>query len=93
MEALSPYVHVDEFMTKSAYAMGVAMPGVVLGILPMTIAVIFNIGWLLCFGIFFTAGAAGDFYSLIKLHRFPSGCLVLDHHAHIGFIIKIVARK
>jgi hypothetical protein len=84
---LSPYVQCNEDMLLLHYTYGVLMPGVVLGILPAVISVIIGNGWLLCFGIFFISGAAGDFFSYAKLRTFSRGDRVRDHPEHLGFIV------
>jgi hypothetical protein len=84
---LSPYVQCNEDMLLRHYTYGVLMPGVVLGILPGVISVITGNGWLLCFGIFFISGAAGDFLSYTKLRLFKREDSVRDHPEHLGFIV------
>jgi hypothetical protein len=85
---LAPYVHCKEYLELPAYRAGVIAPGLLLGVLPAMVGIIAGHGWLLCFGTFFTAGAAGDFYSLIKLRPFESSSEVLDHPDHLGFFVR-----
>lgn len=88
---LAPYVHCSEYLPKHAYASGVAMPGALLGILPPLISLITGNGWLLWFGIFFTAGAAGDALTLVKLRGVHRANVIKDHPEHLGFIVKTKA--
>lgn len=84
---LAPYVHCREPLPVNGYAWGVAMPGIILGILPCIFALIFSSGWWLWFGIFFTAGAAGDILSLYALIPYRNARLIQDHPDEIGFIV------
>jgi hypothetical protein len=86
---LAPYVHCDEYLRLPSFALGVALPGILLGVLPAVASLITGSGWLLCFGVFFTAGAAGDFLSLLKLRSFPPSKFVMDHSDHLGFIVRL----
>jgi hypothetical protein len=85
---LAPFVHCREWLPNRYYSRGVLFPGLVLGILPSLIAVAIGHGWLLCFGIFFTAGAAGDFLSIAQLIRFKKTDLIRDHEEHLGFWVQ-----
>ena len=86
---LAPYVHCNEYLRIPAYATGVALPGILLGMLPAIVSLFTGSGWLLCFGVFFLAGAAGDFLALLRLRSFPRTAFVMDHPEHLGFIVKI----
>lgn len=86
---LAPYVHCSEFLTLRSYAIGVALPGIVLGVLPLLASLLYGSGYLLCFGVFFTAGAAGDFLSLYYLKSVPHDAKIKDHPEHLGFLVKI----
>jgi hypothetical protein len=85
---LSPYVHCGEPLRLPSYALGVFMPGLVLGFLPAIVSLFTGSGWLLCFGIFFTAGAAGDCLALIQLRSFPRSAFIIDHPDHLGFTVR-----
>jgi hypothetical protein len=45
-------------------------------------------GWLIWFGVFFTAGAAGDVLALVKLRSASARDEILDHREHLGFTIR-----
>jgi hypothetical protein len=85
---LAPFVHCDEFLPKIHYIAGVAMPGLILGVLPLLISCATREAWLFCFGSFFTAGAGGDFLSLQKLASFRRSDAILDHPKHLGFLVR-----
>lgn len=85
---LSPYVHCNEALALGPYKLGTFMPGLVLGIIPGVVAIIVGNAWLLTFSLFFTAGAAGDFFSLVKLMKADPRYVVIDHPKEVGFILK-----
>jgi hypothetical protein len=85
---LAPFVHCREWLPKRYYVAGVIMPGLILGIIPSLVALTVGHGWLLCFGIFFTAGAAADFLSIAKLIQVKKSVQVRDHQEHLGFWLR-----
>jgi hypothetical protein len=85
---LSPYVHCSDFLPVNHYAVGVIAPGLLLGVLPGLTSILIGNGWVNCFSVFFTAGAAGDFISLLRLRAFDAGDLVQDHRDHLGFNVR-----
>jgi hypothetical protein len=84
---LTPYVHCQEELSTSAYKAGTVMPGLVMGILPLGASLITGNAWWLTFGLFFTAGASGDFLSLYRLTRIKNVVGVIDHPDELGFIV------
>src|SRR5690606_33751740 len=60
---LAPYVNCPEALTVRQYAIATLMPGIALGLIPSLYATVSGAGWFLVFGVFFTAGSAGDFLS------------------------------
>lgn len=81
---LTPYVHCPEPVEVTNYRWGVAMPGIVLGVIPYLLALIFQNGWLLGFGLFFTLAAGGDILILWLLKDVESGIMVRDHPELVG---------
>jgi len=81
---LTPYVHCPEPIEITNYRWGVAMPGIVLGLLPYLIALLLHNGWLLGFGLVFTLAASGDILILLLLSPVASGTLVQDHPELVG---------
>jgi hypothetical protein len=84
MKTLTPYAHSTEPMEVNAYRLGAVMPALVLGILPTLIAIINGNGWLLAFGLFFTAAAGGDLLILWLIRNVKAGTLVEDHPTQAG---------
>ena len=83
-KVLTPYVHCPEPVEVTNYRWGVAMPGIVLGIIPYLLALIFHNGWLFGFGLFFTLAAGGDILILWLLRNVKEGKRVQDHPELVG---------
>ena len=81
---LTPYVHCPEAIEISNYRWGVAMPGIILGVLPYLVALMLHNGWLLAFGLFFTLSASGDILILWLLRNVRTGKKVEDHPNLVG---------
>ena len=63
------------------------MPGLVLGLFPVIVSLIFGHGWLLSLGIFFIGAAGGDLMVLFKLIKVDKKHLIQDHPNEIGFLV------
>lgn len=83
-KTLTPYVHCPEPVEVGNYRWGVAMPGIVLGIIPYLLALVLQNGWLLGFGLFFTLAATGDILILWLLRDVEAGREVQDHPDLVG---------
>ena len=86
-KTLSPYCHATKPMPISAYCVGVVVPGIVLGILPVVIATIIGDGVLAILGALLTAGAVGDVYVLWLLRNVKGNAQVIDHPTRAGCIV------
>lgn len=86
-KSLTPYVHCPEPVEVRNYRWGVAMPGIVLGVVPYLLALILQNGWLLGFGFFFTLAAGGDILILWLLRGIPEGKRVQDHPELVGCVV------
>lgn len=84
---LTPYVHCPEPVEITNYRWGVAMPGILLGVIPYLLGLIFHNGWLLAFGLFFTLAASGDILILWLLRNIKSGKKVQDHPEKVGCVV------
>ena len=88
LKILSPYSHCEEPLGYYPFIFGVILPAVILGFLPIFLALKFKISSLLIYGIIFLFGAGGDFIFLFKILKFSSkDVLILDHPSKIGCII------
>ena len=86
-KSLTPYAHSKEPMRKSPYVIGSLLPGVLLGIIPYTVALAIGHGWLMLFGVVFTFTAAGDFWSVYTLRKAHPDAWVQDHSENVGCIV------
>lgn len=88
-KSLSPYTHLQEPIDPRAYACGVMVPGLALGLLPMLFGVMLGYGTWVWFGGLMTVAACGDvavWFLLLRL-RLPSGYKVQDHPSKVGFFV------
>jgi len=88
-KALAPYALCKELVTVRAYRVGIAMPGIMLGVLPSLAAVAIGNFWVLVFGLLMVLGAGGDMMVLYKLRGVDAAKLVEDHPSRVGcFVIE-----
>jgi hypothetical protein len=83
-KTLTPYAHLKEPIEVSVYRIGTFMPGLILGILPYILGILFMDGNLFWFGLFHTASAGGDWLVLWLIRNVKSGMLVEDHPTNAG---------
>ena len=74
LRTLTPYAHATEPLPIRAYVIGAMAPGLVLGILPCLIAMIFESSALMLGGLFLTAVAGGDILILWCRELFNLSC-------------------
>ena len=86
-KTLTPYAHLKKPIQARSYCWGIAMPGLLLGILPAFFSILLGNGWLLSFGILFTLVAGGDMLVLLLLRKVKAETLVKDHPKRIGCYI------
>lgn len=83
-KALAPYAHLTEPVEVRAYRWGVAIPGIVLGLVPSLVGILTGIGAIMLFGLIFTLAAAGDALILWVTRSVEAGKLVEDHPSRAG---------
>jgi hypothetical protein len=81
---LTPYCHCKEPLLVKHYILGALMPGLVMGILPMAVALMTGNLLVFGFGLFFTLAAGGDFMIVNLLRQVKFDALVIDHPSKIG---------
>lgn len=81
---LTPYAHCRVPMTAASYRFGIALPAVVLGLVPWVVGVATGHPGLFLFGMTLLVAAAGDLLILMMLGPVPKECLVIDHPAAVG---------
>jgi hypothetical protein len=84
---LTPYAHFTEPLPATPYRFGAAMPGLVLGVLPVVVALATGNGWLAGFGTLFLVAASGDILILWMLRDVPGSSSIQDHPTMPGCIV------
>lgn len=84
VKMLTPYTHCSAPLPLAAYRWGTALPGLLLGVLPLLAGLLLGEGRLLLWGTVFTAAAAGDGMVLWLVRAAPPHALVLDHPSAVG---------
>jgi hypothetical protein len=87
LKTLTPYAHCTEPMPAWAYRIGVVMPGLLMGLLPLGAGLLREVGWLFVFGLLFTLAAGGDALILWLLRGVPATTLVEDHPSEAGCVV------
>jgi len=85
LRALTPYAHCKEPLSPNAYRLSLALPGILLGDVPVLISWFTGNILFLLFGILFTLAAAGDVIILWLSRNITDGMLQ-DHPEKIGFV-------
>jgi putative zincin peptidase len=84
---VTPYAHCIEPLTLSAYRISALLPGIVLGLIPTLVSIIFGYSFVFIFAVIFTIAAGGDFLLIWLLRKVSSTSLVQDHPDKAGCII------
>jgi hypothetical protein len=83
-KVMTPYCHCKEPLSLKGYRLGVIMPAVVLGFIPLIYAFVTGNVGIFVFGFFFTIAAGGDFMMLYLLRKEHVSSFVQDHPDKIG---------
>lgn len=83
-QMLTPYAHLKTRIQAGAYRVGVWMPGLIVGVLPLLMGLLLGNGTLFWFGIIFTWAAGGDAIILWLLRDVPDDATVEDHPERAG---------
>jgi hypothetical protein len=86
-ETLSPYAGCHEPLTAGAYRAAVALPGLVLGVVPVLLGLAGGTAWLTLWGAFMLVTAGGDLAVLLALRGVPSSAHVVDHPTRVGGLV------
>jgi hypothetical protein len=84
LKALAAYAYSDQPIKATTYRQVVALPGVILGVVPIIFGLAFGIGWITIYGYIMLVSAGGDLAILWQIRKVPSNCLVLDHPGRAG---------
>lgn len=88
--ALTPYCTCAEPLKRWQYALGGAMPTLILGVGAGILATAFQLPWLFCLAELMLLGGGGDCYILLKIARYRPkrpGVLLYDHPYECGFVV------
>ncbi len=83
----SPYCHCKEPILVKHYRRAGIAPLIILGVIPLALAMFTGVSWLKTFGLLLCIGGFGDLLVWIRLLKFDGHLMVRDHPKSMGFII------
>ncbi len=86
-KALMPYCHYKDPLKLNQYRLGLLLPGIILGILPVIWGLLTGHLLSFLFGLYFTYSAVGDFWITWKLRYERRTTLIKDHPEEIGCLV------
>jgi len=86
-QALMPYCHCREPLKLIPYITGLAMPGLILGILPLIAGYLSGVSLIFLFGLYFTYSAISDFRIIMLLRHESATAWIKDHPEQIGWVV------
>lgn len=89
---LTPYCHCKEALKVKHYKIGILMPLVILGTLPLMYGIIVGNGIVFLWGTLFTCIATGDIIVLFFLRKLNNECYIFDDPDDMGFYIKNIPK-
>lgn len=84
---LKPFCYYKDPLKVKTYIIGLLMPSVIWGIIPLIWSLVNGSLWLFLFGVFFTFIAGGDYWLAGKLRNDPPDKIIWDHPSEIGCYI------
>ncbi len=84
VHGITPYAHCTVPLDVSDYRLAVALPGLMLGLMPAVYGLLIGSFPILIYGVFMTSAASGDALILWLLRDAPPEAKVLDHPSKIG---------
>lgn len=87
VKALMPYAHVRRPLPLKTYRWGAALPGLLLGVLPLLVGIVGGDGGWFVFGLAFSLAALGDAIILWLLRKEDPRVWVEDHPTDPGCVI------
>jgi hypothetical protein len=88
-KTVTPYAHCSVPVAAGQYRMAVALPGLLLGLVPCIIAVTIGSGWLLIWGVLMSMAAGGDVAILWAIRTVDRDAPVLDHPTKAGCLVGV----
>lgn len=86
-DALTPFARCEVPTRVETYRLAVALPGIVLGAIPVGIGVSTGFWPATFYGFLMLVAAAGDILMLWLLRVVPSGTWVQDHPREVGYVV------
>jgi len=86
-QSLTPYTHYTQPMVMRKYRWGGAVPGVLMGVIPIIVSLIFGMASINFVGFLFLWAALGDVISLWMTRKYGANQIVNDHPCEMGVII------
>lgn len=83
----APYAHCRDPLRSSAYRLAVALPGIVLGVLPGIVGVVLERPLLVMWASLMLLAAGGDVAVLWAVRKVPPTARVLDHPRKVGCVV------
>ncbi len=83
-KGFAPYAHCSAPMTAVSYRISVLLPGLVLGIIPAILGILFGLWWLTAWGALMVTAAGGDLAVLLAIRAVPNSAHVQDHPSKAG---------
>jgi hypothetical protein len=82
------YCHCRDPMKVKYYRRAGIAPTIILGLIPLTFAMITGVHWINTFGLLMTIAGFGDLLIWVRLLKFDSNLVIRDHPEKLGFIIE-----
>jgi hypothetical protein len=89
-KALAPYAHCKVPLERNYYMLALLLPGVILGLIPATIALIIGDVLFYAWSLFFILAAIGDFILLFRIMFISKEHIISDHPSKVGFIATLM---
>lgn len=86
-KTLTPFAHCETALPARRLRIAIALPAIVLGILPAALGIALDLSGFTLFGALFTAAAAGDFLVLWLIRKVPAHALLAVHPERVGCVL------
>jgi hypothetical protein len=84
---LAPYAHCAAPLRANPYRVAIALPGLVLGVLPLAAGLGLGLWWLTLYAFFMLVAAAGDTLLLWFMRGVPADTWTQDHPSEVGCLV------
>ena len=87
-KSLLPFCHCYEPLKAYQYRLGLVMPTIILGIIPVIYSLITGSFDLLFYGFLMLLGGVGDIIVFFMMSKVKSDSIIKDHPSKMGFIVE-----